>query len=143
MKAENIVVNRVMFTMTKNGERRVVPISDDIARIIKHRESGRLFRVSYKTFCLRMKEAKPNLPDGQAAHALRHRFATHFMMKGGNIIALQRILGYADISQTMVNAHFAPDYLLDAVSYNPLIGISTLCPHSGGNEGGVKGKLSL
>lgn len=82
LKAENIVGIRVMFTLTKNGERRVVPLSDDIARKIKDRESGRLFRVSYKTFRLRMKEAKPNLPDGQAAHALRHTFATHFMMKG-------------------------------------------------------------
>lgn len=135
LKAENIVGNRVMFTITKNGDRRVVPISDDIAKIVKHRESGRLFRVSYKTFRLRMKEAKPNLPDGQAAHALRHTFATHFMIKGGNIIALQRILGHSDISQTMTYAHFAPDYLLDAVSYNPLSGMSTLCPHSGGNAG--------
>lgn len=135
LKAENIVDNRVMFTITKNGERRVVPVSDDVARIVKNRESGRLFRVSYKTFRLRMKEAKPNLPDGQAAHALRHTFATHFMMKGGNIIALQRILGHADISQTMTYAHFAPDYLRDAVSYNPLtgLGVSTFCPHIRGN----------
>ena len=76
LKAESIVGNRVMFP-DKNGERRVVPISDDIARIIKHRESGRLFRVSYKTFRLRMKEAKPNLPDGQAAHAAYVRNALH------------------------------------------------------------------
>ena len=129
LKAENIVGNKVMFTLTKNGDRRVVPISDDIAQVVKSRGSGRLFRVSYKTFRLRMKEAKPNLPDGQAAHALRHTFATHFMMKGGNIIALQRILGHSDISQTMTYAHFAPDYLLDAVAYNPLSGMSTLRPH--------------
>lgn len=135
LKAENIVGNRVMFTLTKNGERRVVPVSDEVVNIVKNCKSGRLFRVSYKTFRLRMKAAKPNLPDGQAAHALRHTFATHFMMKGGNIIALQRILGHADISQTMVYAHFAPDYLLDAVNYNPLSEMSTLRPHSGGNMG--------
>ncbi|HEN3632109.1 phage integrase [Yersinia enterocolitica] len=135
LKAENIIGNRVMFTITKNGEKRVVPISDEIVNIVKNRESGRLFRVSYKTFRLTMKAAKPNLPDGQAAHALRHTFATHFMMKGGNIIALQRILGHSDISQTMVYAHFAPDYLLDAVKFNPLNGVSTLCPHSRGKMG--------
>lgn len=134
LKAENIVGNRVMYTITKNGERRVVPVSDEVISIVKDRESGRLFRVSYMRFRLKMKEAKPNLPDGQAAHALRHTFATHFMMKGGNIIALQRILGHADISQTMVYAHFAPDYLLDAVSYNPLSEMSTLRPHIRGNE---------
>ncbi len=139
LKAENIVGDRVIFTLTKNGERRVVPISEEVVNIVRHRESGRLFRVSYKTFRLKMKEAKPNLPDGQAAHALRHTFATHFMMKGGNIIALQRILGHADISQTMTYAHFAPDYLLDAVNYNPLVGMSTLCPHFGGKVGILEG----
>lgn len=132
LKAENIIGNRVMFTLTKNGDRRIVPVSDEVINVVKNRESGRLFRVSYKTFRLKMKEAKPNLPDGQAAHALRHTFATHFMMKGGNIIALQRILGHADVSQTMVYAHFAPDYLMDAVSYNPLTGVSTFRPHNGG-----------
>ncbi|EBU7309801.1 tyrosine-type recombinase/integrase [Salmonella enterica] len=129
LKSENIIGNRVVFTLTKNGSRRVVPVSDDVISIVRGNKSGRLFSVSYATFRRLMKKAKPNLPDGQAAHALRHTFATHFMMKGGNIIALQRILGHADISQTMVYAHFAPDYLLDAVNYNPLNGVSTIRPH--------------
>ncbi|MDU6683049.1 MAG: tyrosine-type recombinase/integrase [Enterobacteriaceae bacterium] len=115
MKAENIVGNKVVFTLTKNGERRVVPISDDIVKIVSGRESGKLFRVSYSRFRRLMKLAKPNLPDGQAAHAMRHTFATHFMMKGGNFIALQRIPGHSDILQTMTYAHFASDYLQDAV----------------------------
>jgi len=42
------------------------------------------------------------------------------MMNGGNIIALQRILGHADIKQTMRYAHLAPDHLEDAVEKNPL-----------------------
>lgn len=128
LKAENIVHNNVMFSHTKNGDKRVVPISQEIADIVKTRESGRLFRVSYSRFRKMMKEAKPNLPDGQAVHALRHTFATHFMMKGGNIITLQRILGHSDVSQTMTYAHFSPDYLADAVSYNPLSTVSTLRP---------------
>ncbi|TCT85287.1 hypothetical protein EDC48_11545 [Gibbsiella quercinecans] len=44
------------------------------------------------------------------------------MMNGGNIITLQRILGHARIEQTMNYAHFAPDFLQDAISYNPLGG---------------------
>jgi integrase len=128
LKAENIIHNNVMFSHTKNGDKRVVPISQEVANIVKTRESGRLFRVSYSRFRKMMKEAKPNLPDGQAAHALRHTFATHFMMKGGNIITLQRILGHSDVSQTMTYAHFSPDYLTDAVSYNPLSTVSTLRP---------------
>lgn len=52
------------------------------------------------------------------------------MMNGGNIITLQRILGHANINQTMVYAHFAPDFLQDAISFNPLRGKAGLeCPH--------------
>lgn len=137
LKAENIVHNHVMFSHTKNGDKRVVPISQEVASIVKTRESGRLFRVSYSRFRKMMKEAKPNLPDGQAAHALRHTFATHFMIKGGNIITLQRILGHSDVSQTMTYAHFSPDYLTDAVSFNPLNGVSTLRPHIEGEMGKI------
>lgn len=135
LKAENIVHNNVMFPHTKNGDLRVVPISQEVADLIKTRESGRLFRVSYSRFRKMIKEAKPNLPEGQAAHALRHTFATHFMIKGGNIITLQRILGHSDVSQTMTYAHFAPDFLADAVSLNPLTGLSTLRPHIEGQKG--------
>jgi len=62
--------------------------------------------------------------------ATYNTFATHFMMNGGNIITLQRILGHANINQTMVYAHFAPDFLQDAISFNPLRGKAGLeCPH--------------
>lgn len=30
------------------------------------------------------------LPRGQKSHVLRHTFASHFMMNGGNILTLQK-----------------------------------------------------
>lgn len=77
---------------------------------------------NYPAFRRLMKELKPDLPPGQATHALRHSFATHFMINGGSIITLQRILGHSLIEQTMTYAHFAPEYLQDAVTLNPLRG---------------------
>lgn len=47
---------------------------------------------------------------------------------GGNIITLQRILGHATIQQTMTYAHFAQDYLADAMKFNPVAGISIALP---------------
>ena len=67
-----------------------------------------------------MKRTKIVLPDGQMSHVLRHTFASHFMMNGGNILVLQRILGHTDIKMTMRYAHFAPDHLDEAVRLNPL-----------------------
>ncbi|MCW6283555.1 tyrosine-type recombinase/integrase, partial [Klebsiella pneumoniae] len=60
------------------------------------------------------------LPAGQLTHVLRHTIASHFMMNGGNILVLQRVLGHTDIKMTMRYAHFAPDHLEDAVKLNPL-----------------------
>lgn len=44
-------------------------------------------------------------------HALRHTFASHYIMGGGNILALQKILGHADIKHTLIYAHLASEYL--------------------------------
>jgi site-specific recombinase XerD len=86
------------------------------------RASSNLFNVNYERFCSEIRSIKPDLPKGQATHVLRHTFASHFMMNGGNIIALQQILGHASIQQTMTYAHLSPDYLQNAVSFNPLKG---------------------
>jgi integrase len=50
-------------------------------------------------------------PIARAWHALRHTFASHYIMQGGNILALQKILGHSDIKMTLIYAHLAPDFL--------------------------------
>lgn len=62
-------------------------------------------------------------PQGQCAHILLHTFASHFMMNGGNILALQKILGHSSITMTMRYAHLAPDHLEEAVTLNPARGL--------------------
>lgn len=44
-------------------------------------------------------------------HGLRHTYASHFVMQGGSVITLSRILGHADLQMTMRYAHLAPDFL--------------------------------
>lgn len=122
LRAEQVIHGRVTFLKTKNGKNRTVPISDELEGEIKTTESGPLFKVDYENFCERLRLVKPDLPRGQATHVLRHTFASWFMMNGGNIIALQQILGHASIQQTMVYAHLAPDFLQHAVTLNPLGG---------------------
>jgi integrase len=52
-------------------------------------------------------------PFRRSWHALRHTFASHFVMAGGNILALQKILGHQKLEMTLVYAHLAPDFLGD------------------------------
>lgn len=128
LKAEQVIGNRVTFVETKNSKTRSVPISQEVADMIMRKKTGRLFETNYTRFRKILREIKPDLPKGQATHVLRHTFATHFMINGGNLITLQRILGHATIQQTMTYAHFAPDYLSDAITLNPLRGMSIYCP---------------
>jgi integrase len=44
-------------------------------------------------------------------HDLRHTFASHFMMNGGNIYTLQQLLGHKDIQTTMIYAHLDKNFL--------------------------------
>ncbi|MCD8530717.1 MAG: tyrosine-type recombinase/integrase [Saccharospirillaceae bacterium] len=53
-------------------------------------------------------------------HILRHTFASHFMMNGGDILTLQKILGHSDLKMTLRYAHLSPDYLNQALEFNPL-----------------------
>ncbi|MEZ9552095.1 tyrosine-type recombinase/integrase [Vibrio breoganii] len=113
---------RVIFTTTKSNKNRVVPISKELYNEIYQSTSGRLFEQDcYTPFCYILKEKLgKDVPKGQATHILRHSFASHFMMNGGNILVLRDLLGHSEIKMTMRYAHFAPEHLSEAVALNPL-----------------------
>ena len=48
-------------------------------------------------------------------HVLRHTFASHLVMRGAPIKAIQELLGHATIQMTMRYAHLSPDIARDAV----------------------------
>ncbi len=131
IKGEHVIGGKVVFMETKNSTRRVIPIAKELESLIKVKATGKLMKPSYAVVRSAIRAARPDLPVGQSVHVLRHTFATHFMINGGNIITLQRILGHSTIQQTMTYAHFAPDYLQDAVRFNPVAELSRFCPKTG------------
>lgn len=122
IQRSRILKYKAVFTDTKSGKNRTVPISVTLYdEIMKHRKSGKVFpEASYQVFRDTLKHLF-DLPSGQATHVMRHTFTSHFMMNGGNILTLQKILGHSSINQTMAYAHLAPDYLQDAVTLNPIV----------------------
>lgn len=115
----------IEYARTKSGKTRAVPITEDLEMGIKahateHASMGRIFGYSISAFREGVERAGLVLPDGQMTHVLRHTFASHFMMNGGNILTLQRILGHANVTMTMRYAHMSPDHLQEAKNLNPL-----------------------
>lgn len=119
LEGSQITPFRITYKNTKNKKVRSVPISEELYESIP-KKRGRLFTPCRKTFERVILKSGIELPDGQCTHVLRHTFASHFMMNGGNILVLKEILGHSDIKMTMIYAHFAPTHLEDAVVKNPL-----------------------
>ena len=129
-EAENLEMRhirngQIQFAGTKSGKVRTIPIESTFEKELKEHhdkaETGlRLFAYAYSAFRDSIERAGITLQDGQLTHVLRHTFASHFMMNGGNILVLQRSLGHANLTMTMRYAHLAPEHLLEVRALNPL-----------------------
>lgn len=108
---------------TKNGKTRFVPVTQSfMSEFLAHVSPGKdgsLFSSSRSAFRSAVSRAGIELPPQQLTHVLRHTFASQFMMAGGDIFILQRLLGHSDIKTTMRYLHFSPVYMKDAPTLAP------------------------
>ncbi|WP_220813115.1 phage integrase [Pseudomonas paralcaligenes] len=113
---------KVHFHRTKNRQSRSVPIPQEVeeaALKVAMPGKGRLFVSCRAAFRCAYQRCGFDTP-GQMTHILRHTFASHYMMAGGDILSLQRILGHSSITMTMRYAHLSPDHLESALRFSPL-----------------------
>jgi len=113
----NFTPHRVTYNYTKSGKSRSVPISqelyDELIQEVPFVSCSAAFRKA-------IERSGIQLPRGQLTHVCRHTFASHFVMKGGDILTLQKILGHSDTKLTMRYAHLSKGHLAMALELNPL-----------------------
>jgi integrase len=108
--------------------RRYVPMNTDVRRTLAELKrlslsdyvftdsKGKPFAVHHLYRDFKNIQLKAGLTRTVRFHDLRHTFASHFMMKGGNIYDLQKILGHSSLEMTQRYAHLAPDHLVNAIN---------------------------
>lgn len=130
LRVSQVRNEQIHFTGTKSGKNRSIPVEKDLLSELaahlkkRHGTTGtladRYFSTCYEAFRRAVEASGLELPRGQLTHVLRHTFASHFMMNGGNILVLQRALGHSNLTMTMRYAHLAPDHLQEVKNLNPL-----------------------
>lgn len=131
-----ITVSRSFNGPPKNGEPRVVPLLTPLLGVLRaevlkspctlvfpnsrNRPHGKSARVFQEKLNLVLKDAGfPHRVPGSGErgyivfHDLRHTFASHWMMSGGNIFKLKNILGHQSIEMTERYSHLAPGAYAD------------------------------
>ncbi|MBD3641978.1 MAG: tyrosine-type recombinase/integrase [Marinobacter sp.] len=124
-EAENLQLRHVQegkltFVNTKSGKSRSVPVAQELfEEICEHLKEHGKFGFSLSAFRRALEKSRIWLPSGQAAHVLRHTFASHFVMNGGDLIVLQKVLGHSTIMMTLRYAHLSPNHLQSALINAP------------------------
>ncbi|WP_235630572.1 tyrosine-type recombinase/integrase [Aliivibrio fischeri] len=88
LKMSQVHNNKITFLNTKNGKNRTIPINDHLFNeLLSLGKSGdeKLFISSLSAFRKAITKSLITLPREQMSHVLRHSFASHFVMNGGNI----------------------------------------------------------
>jgi len=110
---------------TKTGKIREVPLSGlALQALTAHQHQrgplvfcasdGRMFRRNETYAPLNRALARAGLRS-IGWHCLRHTFASHLVMRGARLKAVQELLGHANILMTMRYSHLAPEVSRDAV----------------------------
>lgn len=125
LRSSQIQNGLIQFVQTKSSKARAVAISKKLQTELEehyeqHGIGERLFTTAYAAFRVALTTAKLKMSDGQLTHILRHTFASHYMMNGGNILSLQKVLGHHSLTMTMRYAHLSPEHLQETRTLNPL-----------------------
>jgi len=130
LKRKDITGNDAITVTGKGNKARMVPVLPKVAKLIDGyvalcpfdlAPDGALFvgargaALSPRVVQLAMARMRGalGLPDSATPHALRHSFATHLLARGGDLRAIQELLGHASLSTTQIYTAVDAERLFD------------------------------
>ena len=134
LKWDQIRDGLIYLTHTKSDKRREIPVNEDLVELfkgIRKREGLKSENVfaydgpridNHANYAFRGACRRAGIVNFRF-HDLRHTFASHFIMRGGDLKALQEILGHSDIKTTMRYAHLSKAHKAKAI--NLLCGLTS------------------
>ena len=149
----DLVSNRIHITRnynryglresTKTGKKRAIPINPEVRKVLEQQwklqrsefvfcnVDGSPIDVQHLSRKFRKAQARAGFTTFIRFHDMRHTFASNFMMNGGNIYDLQKILGHSSLEMTQRYVHLSPAHLENAIriisfsgeseNHNPLV----------------------
>lgn len=120
----------VLIVTGKGNKTRMVPVLQNVLALVAEYVAmcphplppeGPIFRgarggpLSPRIIQLAMERLRGalGLPDSATPHALRHSFATHLLSRGGDLRAIQELLGHASLSTTQIYTGIDSERLLE------------------------------
>ncbi len=120
----NLRTRVISILNSKNGEKREIPINEDLARTLLAvpknpkspyvfcKEDGMPYREVKVGFRAALRRAKIK---NFRFHDLRHTFASRLVMRGVDLKTVQELLGHKDIRMTLRYSHLSADHKRAAV----------------------------
>ena len=130
LKPKDLVAGDAITVTGKGNKTRMVPVLPQVAKLITDYvalcpldlpDDGALFvgarggPLSPRIVQMAMARLRGalGLPDTATPHALRHSFATHLLARGGDLRAIQELLGHASLSTTQIYTAVDSERLLE------------------------------
>ncbi|MDE1973164.1 MAG: tyrosine recombinase XerC [Hyphomicrobiales bacterium] len=131
LKRADVDAGDVITVTGKGRKQRMVPLIPQVQKLVADylalcphdvAADGPLFvgikggPLSARVVQLAMARARGalGLPETATPHALRHSFATHLLARGGDLRAIQELLGHASLATTQIYTEVDAERLIDA-----------------------------
>jgi site-specific recombinase XerD len=140
---DHVIDPYIEIEISKNNKKRFVPLNSEMVELLSALRAkargpehvflsirGKPLQSVEKPFLRALKEA--NISDFRW-HDLRHTFASHFVMNGGDLLALKEILGHSSLQMVQRYAHLSAAHKREQI--NNLSGKFTKICHKYASSG--------